>query len=307
MRRAFVRALTELASRDRRIWLLTGDLGYNSIEPFVNRHPDRFLNVGVAEQNMVGVATGLAEAGFIPFCYSISTFATLRPFEFIRNGPVLHGLPVRIVGIGGGVEYGHNGPTHHGLEDVGAMRLLAGMEIFAPADARQAENMVVDTWDRPSPSYYRLGKNEDPVVPGLDGRFRVGEIEVVSEGSEVALLSLGAVSVEAAAAADELAAERIAVRHGVVSSVRPFNRESIADIAAGCRLIVTVEAHRSEGGLGSLVSEIVVETGLRTRVLRVGLDDYGSGRSGAQDYFYRKHGLDASGLAATIRRCLVTA
>src|SRR3954468_1576453 len=121
MRGAFATTLTELAARDRRIVLLTGDLGYMALEPFAEQHPDRFFNVGVAEQNMVGLATGLAEAGFVPFVYSIVTFATLRPYEFIRNGPVLHGLPVRVVGVGGGFEYGHAGPTHHGLEDVGVL------------------------------------------------------------------------------------------------------------------------------------------------------------------------------------------
>src|SRR5438093_2400618 len=137
MRRAFVNTLVELAERDPRILLLTGDLGYLALEPFSERFPDRFFNVGVAEQNMVGLATGLAEAGYIPFCYSIVTFASLRPYEFIRNGPILHQLPVRVVGVGGGVEYGHNGATHYGLEDVGVMRVQPGISVIAPADAQQ--------------------------------------------------------------------------------------------------------------------------------------------------------------------------
>src|ERR1700751_4301824 len=118
MRGAFVRALTELAERDSRIVLLTGDLGFMALEPFASKFPERFINVGVAEQNMVGLATGLAEAGFTPYVYSIATFASMRGYEFIRNGPVQHGLPVRIVGIGGGVDYGHNGLSHYALEDV---------------------------------------------------------------------------------------------------------------------------------------------------------------------------------------------
>src|SRR3954470_19977760 len=121
MRHAFIEHLSKLATDDRSIVLVTADLGFMVIEPFAERHPDRFFNVGVAEQNMVGVATGLAEAGFLPFVYSIITFATLRPFEFIRNGPILQKLPVRVVGIGGGFEYGNAGPTHYGLEDIGVM------------------------------------------------------------------------------------------------------------------------------------------------------------------------------------------
>ncbi|HEY4939313.1 MAG TPA: 1-deoxy-D-xylulose-5-phosphate synthase, partial [Actinomycetota bacterium] len=123
MRRAFVQELAEIAERDARILLITGDLGFSVVEPFADRHPDRFFNAGVAEQNMVGLATGLAESGFIPFVYSIATFAALRPYEFVRNGPVLHNLPVRIVGTGGAFDYGTAGPTHHALEDVGIMRM----------------------------------------------------------------------------------------------------------------------------------------------------------------------------------------
>src|SRR5206468_2385099 len=138
MRRSFVDTLIELAECDPRVVLLTGDLGFMVVEPFVERFPDRFFNMGVAEQNMVGVATGLAEAGFIPYVYSIVTFATLRPYEFIRNGPVLHQLPVRIVGVGGGYGYGPAGPTHHGVEDIGVMRMQPGLAVIAPADNRQA-------------------------------------------------------------------------------------------------------------------------------------------------------------------------
>src|SRR5436190_6270039 len=122
-----------LADRDQRVLLLTGDLGFSVVEPFAERFRDRFFNVGVSEQNLIGLATGLAESGFIPFVYSIATFATLRPYEFIRNGPVLQGLQVRVLGIGGGFEYGHAGMSHHALEDLGILRLQPGLMVFAPA------------------------------------------------------------------------------------------------------------------------------------------------------------------------------
>src|SRR5262245_41675240 len=182
MRKAFTRTLVELAEADPRIMLLTGDLGYMALEPFAERFPDRFLNVGVAEQNMVGVATGLAEAGFVPFVYSIATFATLRPYEFIRNGPILHRLPVRIVGIGGGYDSGPQGATHHGLEDVGVLRVQPGMTVVAAADHRQLATALRATAGLPGPVYYRLGKDDTTTVPGLDGRFAVGRVERVRAG-----------------------------------------------------------------------------------------------------------------------------
>jgi transketolase C-terminal domain/subunit len=135
MRREFVSALVELAREDERIVLLTGDLGFAALEPFAEAFPDRFFNAGVAEQNMLGMATGLAEAGFTPYAYSIATFASMRGYEFIRNGAVLHNLPVRVVGIGEGVDYGHNGMTHYSLEDVGLMRMQPGLSIVVPVDA----------------------------------------------------------------------------------------------------------------------------------------------------------------------------
>src|SRR5215203_4750189 len=129
MRGAFAKTITELAERDPRVVLLTGDLGYMALEPFSDRFPERFFNAGVAEQNMVGVATGLAEAGLVPFAYSIATFLTMRPYEFIRNGPVMQRLPVRLVGVGGGLEYGHNGSSHYALEDVALFRPHTGLQV----------------------------------------------------------------------------------------------------------------------------------------------------------------------------------
>src|SRR6476659_9557800 len=201
MRGTFVRALVEIADSDPRVLFLTGDLGYTVVEPFAERHADRFFNVGVAEQNMVGTATGLAEAGFIPFVYSIVTFATLRPYEFIRNGPVWHRLPVRIVGVGGGFEYGAQGLSHHGLEEVGVMRVQPGMSVVAPADHEQMATALRATWNVDGPVYYRIGKDDKTVVPGLRGRFRTGHAEVVREGDHLALITMGSVATEATAAA----------------------------------------------------------------------------------------------------------
>src|SRR5204863_5693681 len=193
--------LVELAAADRRIILLTGDLGCMALEPFMERFPERFVNVGVAEQNMVGIATGLAEAGFVPFVYSIVTFATLRPYEFVRNGPVWHRLPVRIVGVGGGFEYGPQGLSHHGLEDVAVMRVQPGMTVVAPADHEQMASALRATWNAAGPVYYRIGKDDKTVVPGLGARFRPGHVEIVNDGTDVALVAMGSVATGAGAAA----------------------------------------------------------------------------------------------------------
>lgn len=305
MRSTFVSALTEIAAGDPRVLLLTADLGFMALEPFSDRFPDRFFNMGVAEQNMIGTATGLAEAGFLPFAYSIATFATLRPYEFIRVGPVLHHLPVRIVGIGGGFEYGTNGPTHWGLEDVGVMRLQPGLTVVVPADYGQVRSALQATWDLPGPVYYRLGKEGKASVAGLDGRFALGRTQQVRQGDDLAIVALGNTALEAVAAADTLAAEGVSCAVVVVSCVSPAPVDDLAEMLARVPVAITVEAHYDVGGIGSLVSEVVAERGLRCRVVRQGVKAIPEGLVGSRDYLHAKYGLGSADLVSAARRVLV--
>lgn len=298
MRAAFVRTLTALADRDPRVVLLTGDLGFMALEPFSERHPSRFFNVGVAEQNMVGIATGLAEAGFIPYVYSIVTFATLRAYEFIRNGPVRHDLPVRVVGMGGGFEYGPAGATHHGLEDVAVMRALPGMWVFAPADHEQAASVLEAVHGLDVPLYLRLGKDDRTTVPGLGGRFEVGRAQLVRDGNDVCFVAMGPLAAQAVAAA-----EAVGGGVAVVASVRPEPREDIEGLASRFDVLVTAEAHSISGGIGSLVAEVVAESGVACRVVRCGVRTP-TRTGGSERFLLHRHGLDAAGLAETARAAL---
>ncbi len=304
MRAAFVQTLIELADADSRILLLTGDLGYSVLEPFAARFPNRFFNVGVAEQNMVGVATGLAEGGFIPFVYSIVTFAALRPYEFIRNGPVLHQLPVRIVGVGGGFEYGHAGPTHYGLEDIAIMRAQPGITCIAPADHEQARSAFLATWDLPGPVYYRIGKDDRTTVPGLAGRFALGRAQRIGQGGDVVLIAMGAVAAEAAAAAEDLARQGVSCSLMVVASVTPAPVEDLVAELSRVPLAITVEAHSVNGGIGSLVAETIADHGLPCRLVRCGVRGVLRGPFGGQDYMQRAHGLSRAALVETALQAL---
>jgi transketolase len=306
MRAAFVRTLLELAEADGRIVLLTGDLGFSVLEPFAEHFPRRFFNVGVAEQNLIGLATGLAEAGLVPFAYSIATFAALRPYEFIRNGPVHHRLPVRIVGVGGGFEYGAAGPTHHGLEDVGVLRLQPGLTVLAPADGEQAAACLRATWDRPGPVYYRLGKDDRALVPELGGRFALGRVELVRPGRDLLMLALGPVAVEAVAAAEALAVKGLACAVGVVAAVSPPPRQALARLLRRFPAVLTVEAHYLAGGLGSLVAETIAERGLRCRLVRCGVKRPLPG-TGSQAFLERRHGLHREALAEQALAALASA
>jgi transketolase len=307
VRAAFVRTLNDLAKRDRRILLLTGDLGFMALEPFAESFPDRFWNAGVAEQNMVGLSTGLAESGFLCFVYSIVTFASLRPFEFIRNGPIFHNLPVRIVGVGGGFEYGSAGPTHFGLDDIGVMRTQPQLTIVAPADHEQTVTALEATWDLPGPVYLRLGKNDKKTVPGLGGRFELGRAQWIRQGSDLAILAMGSIASEATAAADSLDALGIDATVLIIASVSPVPIEDVVTALATVPIAITVEAHSVVGGLGSLVSEVVAERGLRCRVVRCGVRGRFNQAVGGEGYLHRVHGLEREQLVETARRALCLA
>jgi transketolase len=296
MRRAFAGTLAELAHRDPRVVLLTGDLGYQVLEPFADRFPDRFFNVGVAEQNMLGLATGLAEGGFIPFVYSIATFAVLRPIEFIRNGPLLHDLPVRIVGVGGGFDYGMNGVSHYGLEDVAVLRAHPGITIVAPADHVQARRALDMTWDRPGCIYYRLGRDEDTVVEGLDGRFEPGRLALVREGTDLALIAMGSIAPGAIAASVTLATLGVSCAVAIVASVSPPPVSDLVALLTRVPVAMTIEAHSIYGGVGSMVAEIAAEHALQCRVVRCGVRPPLDGRVGTPEYLHAKHGLSRDAL-----------
>jgi len=294
-----VRALVEVAAKDPRVVLLTGDLGFMALEPFSDAYPDRFINVGVAEQNMVGVACGLADAGFLPFCYSIATFASMRGYEFIRNAAAIHRMPVRIVGVGGGFEYGSAGLSHHGLEDVGLMRIQPNLTVVVPADHRQTLTAVRTTWDLPGPMYYRIGKDDRREVPGLEGRFELGRVDVLGSGADLLFLAMGAVSAEVAAAAGKLVAKGLRSTLGIISTVNPPPIDDLVHLLSQFPLAITVETHQLNGGLGSLVCEVVAENAIRCKVVRVGVAGPPSGLTGSEDFLNRRHGLDCDSLVAT--------
>ncbi len=302
MRGAFVKTLVELAERDPRILLLTGDLGYLALEPFAQSYPQRFFNMGVAEQNMVGVATGLAEAGFIPFVYSIVPFAVLRPYEFIRNGPILHQFPVRIVGVGGGVEYGINGASHYGLEDVGVMRLQPGIRVIAPADHEQTRSALLASWDLPGPIYYRLGKDDKTTVRGLAGRFDLGRVQLIGGGADLLLVVMGSIASEAVAAAESLAAHNIDSTVMVIADVNPPPMDDLVEVLSHFRLALTIEAHYVVGGIGSMISEVIAERGLDCRMIRCGVDCVPSGITGSLDFMHNTYRLSREALVETSLR-----
>ncbi|MDQ6797961.1 MAG: 1-deoxy-D-xylulose-5-phosphate synthase [Actinomycetota bacterium] len=303
MRHAFIQTLVDLALDDPSIVLLTGDLGYTVVEPFVEQFPERFFNVGVAEQNMLAVATGLASCGLTPYAYSIATFASMRGYEFFRNGPVLHDLPVRLVGVGGGLDYGHNGSTHYALEDIGIMRIQPGLTVVAPADPAQTRSAVLATAAVPGPVYLRLGKGIG-TIPELGGRFTLGRAELLGKGDDVAIVTCGGITTEAIVAAELLAESAVDATVAVVASIAPPPVDDLVDLLGRVHMCVTLESHQVTGGLGSLVSEVVAEHGLGCRVLRRGMTSLPSGATGGPEYLHDLHRLSGCHVADVVLAAL---
>lgn len=264
MRNEFVQALTLCAETERDVMLVVGDLGYSVVEVFAERHPDRFLNAGVAEQNMAGMAAGLAMAGFRPFIYSIANFPTLRCFEQIRNDIVYHRLPVTIVAVGGGLGYGSLGYSHHAVQDIACLRTLPGILMLTPGDAIEAVAVTEYLMRVRRPAYLRLGKGGEPVVHkapidviGLGPReVQAGSMDAILACGNVLPLAVDAARVTGASAwscpAWDASAE-------CASTVRDF--------VASQRRVVVIEEHLVAGGFGSWVRECLEPTpALQSRV-----------------------------------------
>ena len=297
MRDAFFAALGDLAREDARVWALTGDLGIGLFDDFERAAPGRYLNVGIAEQNLVGVAAGLAYAGRVPFAYSIAPFVTSRPHDQIRVDVAMAGAAVKLVGVGGGLAYGYLGPTHHAIEDIALMRALPGMTVLTPADPAEVRRATRAALAVDGPVYLRLGKNGEPRVLPEDEPFVVGRAAELRAGPDVTLASTGAILPQALAAADILAA---AGAHATVlhfGTIKPFDAAALAGAAALTGAVVTIEEHSIIGGLGSAAAEAIAEAGAGARLRRVGVPDVFASGVGTREHLLARFGLDVSGIA----------
>lgn len=302
MRTAFIETLCELAEADERIWLLCGDLGYSVLERFSSRFPDRFVNVGVAEQNMTGVAAGLAMCGKIVFTYSIANFPTLRCLEQIRNDVCYHQANVKVVAVGGGLAYGPQGYTHFGLEDLAVMRTLPNMTVVAPGDPLEARLATRAIIEHPGPCFLRLGKGREPVVHQTEPDFTIGKAIVVRDGDDVTLISTGTILGEVLAAADVLEKKGVKARVLSMPTVSPLDKEAIDEAAAQTNAICVVEEHGRIGGLSDAVARLLAGR-CRCRLVCLSIDTMqllAAGSVGSQSLLMERSGLSAAGISERV-------
>ena len=305
MRTAFFRTLFELAERDERLNLIVGDLGFGVVEPFAKQFPTRFLNAGVAEQNMTGIAAGMALSGKVVFTYSIANFPTLRCLEQIRNDVCYHRANVKIVAVGGGFAYGSLGMTHHATEDLAIMRALPELVVVAPGDPVEVEyaTRAIAAYD--GPCYLRLGRAGEPRFHESHIPFQLGRALTVREGTDVTLISTGGLLGTAMEAAEVLAKEKIGVRVLSMHTVRPLDLEAILQAARETGAIATLEEHSVVGGLGGAVAEVLAEYDeFRVPFRRLGLPSAFSKWVGRQEYLRDRHGLSRAGVVESVRQLL---
>lgn len=302
MRTAFVESLLEEARSNRDIVLLTADLGFSVLERFRDALPDQYLNVGVAEQNMMGIAAGLADIGKTVFTYSIANFPTMRCLEQIRNDVCYHGYPVRVVSVGGGLTYASQGYTHHGVEDIGVMRSLPGMVVIAPGDPWEAACATRALCGLPGPAYLRLGKAGEPKVHSGPVEFVVGRAIEVAAGTDVTLVSTGGMLVYTMETAGLLQRDGVSVRVLSMHTVKPIDAQAIVRALDETKAVITVEEHNVGSGLGAAVAQVVAaHERPRARFRMFGLPDERYSRVGGHGYMREMMGnlrnvaLDALG------------
>jgi transketolase len=301
-RQAFGEALAEVGEAHPEVVVLDADLAKSTKSLiFGERFPERFFEMGIAEQNMVGVAAGLALCGKTAFCCSFACFVVGR-FETIKISVAYGDANVKIVGTHAGVGIGEDGYSQMGLEDLALMRSLANMRVFQPADAEETRQMVAHLSTTPGPAYLRLTRQGLRHVHGEGYRFAPGKIDVLKEGKDLAILATGGTVGGAVGAAEALAAEGIDAAVINVHTIKPIDAEGLASWAKKVPLMLTVEDHNVLGGMGSAVAEVVAEVG-GAKVIRHGILDT-FGESGTPSDLYRKFRLDSEGITAVAHEAL---
>lgn len=309
MRQACQNHIFTLAKRDPRVVFVGSDLGPGLLDDMRRTMPERYLMEGICEQNIVGMAAGLAMDGFIPYVNTIATFITRRCYEQVAVDLCVHNLPVRLIGVGGGLVYAPLGPTHQAIEDIAIMRALPNMAVTAPADAAEMVRLMEASLDWPGPLYIRVAKGGDPIVSRPEDDFAIGRAVVMRrvdpaapQGRRVLLASTGVMTNRALAAAELLAADGVGVGVLHFHTVKPLDAAALLAAAADVDLVATAEEHVATGGFGSAVADALILSDAPPKaMLRLALPDAFADDYGSQDHLLAEAGLQPPQIAARIR------
>ena len=302
MRDAFINSLTELAENDKDIILLTGDLGFGVFEEFETRFPGQYFNVGIAEQNMMGLAAGLSLEGKKVVAYSIGNFASLRCLEQIRNDACYHDANITVVASGGGFSYGSLGMSHHTTEDLAILRALPNMVVVAPCTKNEAKEATKQLVSTKGVGYLRLDKTAAEEV-ALAQPFSIGKSRIFREGTDLTLIATGGILEEAVLAAKELEQFGLDVKILGIHTVKPIDKEEILKSALETGGLVVIEDHNKDGGLGSAVAEVCMDHAvLPNKFLRIGLNNTFSSIVGSQHYLRAQYEIDHKAIVSSVKK-----
>jgi len=301
LRTAFNSALLEIAIKNKKIFFICADIGYGEVERFASMFPDRFYNVGVAEQNMTGIACGLALEGNIVITYTLGNFPTLRCLEQIRNDICYHNANVKIVTIGAGLAYAPLGPSHHCTEDISIMRSLPNMVVISPCDNIEVKEATSAMIEHYGPVYLRCGRKGEKDVHAGEIDFRIGRAIEVRDGSDATIIFSGAIGYNALLAHEILLKEGINARLLSMHTLKPIDKKSIIRAAKETSTIITVDEHNINGGLGSAVAEVLADD-LKSniRFKRIALQDVFISKVGSQDWLRDQYGLSSQAIVDTV-------
>jgi transketolase len=302
MRDAFINALTDLAENDKDIVLLTGDLGFGVFEEFEARFPGQYFNVGIAEQNMMGLAAGLSLEGKKVVAYSIGNFASLRCLEQIRNDACYHDASITIVASGGGFSYGSLGMSHHTTEDLAILRALPNMVVVAPCTREEAKEATKQLVSSKGVGYLRLDKTAAEEVAEAQP-FSISKARIFREGTDITLIATGGILEEAVLAAKELESFGLDVKILGIHTVKPIDKEEILKSARETGGLVVIEEHNKDGGLGSAVAEVCMDHAvLPNKFLRIGLNNTFSSIVGSQHYLRAQYEIDHNAIVSSVKK-----
>lgn len=299
MRTAYLDTLYELAQNDKRVYALISDNGAIVYDKYRRDLPGQYLNLGISEANMIGMAAGMASCGKIPFAYTIGAFLAYRSFEFIRNDVCMQNLNVKIVGTGAGESYSQLGPTHHTTEDLGGLRSLPNLTILCPASPMEVKKATKAACEQDGPIYLRLGTSKESEIYRNDYEFHIGKAVTIKEGNDLTLIGTGSILKDLLEVAEELEPKGIQIRVINVHTIKPLDEDVIRQAVDETGKVITVEDHNVTGGLGSAVAEVIAQYGKSVQFKAMGLMGFSKGY-GTYGQVREQNGLGKNRIRKTI-------
>jgi transketolase len=300
----FSKTLIELASEDKNLYVVTSDSrGSGKLVPFGEKFPDQLVEVGIAEQNLVGVSAGLASTGKKVFAVSPACFLTTRSLEQIKNDVAYSDIPVTLAGISAGVSYGALGSTHHSIHDVAVLRAIPNIDILVPADNFETREAVIAAAQSKKPVYLKFGKKAMPILPRIENSFETGKASIICQGRDVSLIACGETVAPAYEAALILQEQGISAEVISMHTIKPLDTKAIIHTARKCRAVITAEEHSVHGGLGEACAALLMKEKIYVPFEMVGIPDEDT-VTGSQDEIFTHYGISGKGLAEKAMKCM---